>query len=662
MTAFSNRMPPVFLERYLKEWLELPDLNALASISGLNEREAEKAVIKHNEAKTGYKIRDLFCTKEARELRRDLLRMIARYAVTRIGKEMILTLTPSQDREELQRRFDDIRLSIELLRALGDEVTELRDRLKKAVITQLNLPKAPVLAVSTPKNEAIEQLIRATYGDFVTLTLIDSPDKAKELVSREDYILLIDEQEPSYAETGIIPKNSAELSEPCEVYPEFVVRNYVVKQGAIEALIEILEQFEILRDSMLFRDVSISDLKAASALIDDAKNEKVENISFDEVVLKYEAKISREAARIMRAGGNADEFRVYLEEILMEMADELMLRDDARLILRECAYDGLESGATAFEFARDGLEGLRQRYMREKAERRYYRLRNLAKQLEQYRDSIDTGIKRLFYLDFLIAIALFARDFELNIPELVDGGLGVEQGKNIFLKEEERQGGEKVVPVSYSVGKVKLGIFGATPHPIAILTGANSGGKTCLLNTLATSVILTGLGLPVPAERAEIPVMPLYLYRRKMIKKTGSFEYSMRALSRLFMREGGKVVLIDELEALTEPGAMGRIMASILNNLREDTLAVVITHLINEILPYISMRKIRVDGIEPEGLDDSGNIIVDRQPMFNHIGSSMPELVIKKLLVRVKRAELKAVYEEILDVLAKERAEVRSEI
>jgi len=140
-----------------------------------------------------------------------------------------------------------------------------------------------------------------------------------------------------------------------------------------------------------------------------------------------------------------------------------------------------------------------------------------------------------------------------------------------------------------------------------------------------------------------------------MIRKTGSFEYSMRALSRIFMREGGKVVLIDELEALTEPGAMGRIMASILNNLPKDTLAVVITHLIHEILPHISVEKVRVDGIESEGLDATGNIIVDRQPMFNHIGSSTPELVIKKLLGKVKKEDLKVVYEDIINVLKKER-------
>jgi len=271
---------------------------------------------------------------------------------------------------------------------------------------------------------------------------------------------------------------------------------------------------------------------------------------------------------------------------------------------------------------------------------------------------VSTALQGLVQLDVMLAIAAFSRDFGLTVPELVEGGLGVIAGRNPFLVDEARQGGEPVVPVSYAVGRVNIGLFGATPHPVTILTGANSGGKTCLLIMLASSLILTAYGLPVPAERAELPVVPLYLYRRKMIKKTGSFEYSMKALSRIFMRPGPKVVLIDELEALTEPGAMGRIMASVLNNLPKDTLAVMITHLIHELLPHINLKSVRVDGIESEGLDARGNILVDRQPRFNHIGSSTPELVIKKLLGHVRKKEkLRTVYEEILGVLAQDRAE-----
>ena len=344
-----------------------------------------------------------------------------------------------------------------------------------------------------------------------------------------------------------------------------------------------------------------------------------------------------------------------MSECLTFALNSTLTRGD-KDVLWECAYENLDSGLP-FEFSRVPMQRLRQGYNRKKAERRYYKLREFARQLERHREQVSTAIKKIFYLDFMLAVMQFSRDFKLNMPELSEEGLSVIMGRNIFLVDEELSGGEPVVPVSYSIGKTNLGIFGAAPHPVAILTGANSGGKTSLLIMLATSVILTELGLPVPAERAEIPLSPLYLYRRKMIKKTGSFEYSMRALSRIFMREGAKVVLIDELEALTEPGAMGRIMAAILNYMPKDTIAVVITHLIHELLPHISIEKVRVDGIESEGLDAAGNIIVDRQPMFSHIGSSTPELVIKKLLGRVKKKELKTVYEEIIKVLEVERGE-----
>jgi len=669
MTTFSSHSysSPPFLERYLNDSLSLPDFYSLATLLRVQKREAERLVIKHKERAAGCRIRDLFCTKETRELRREILEMLSLYAVTRIGREMILTLIPTQDREELQRRFTDIRTGIELVQLLGAEnVTRVREMLSKAEIKGIGIFKAPVVAV---QDRDIEQLIKSSYGDFVTVEFLDSTEKAEELVNRENSILLIGEHEHEheYDEPGIITKRVDDLSEPCEICPEFVVRSYVAKKSAIEVLIEILEQFEAIRNSELFKEVSIADLKAVLSLIsvgeaevkdkDRDKDKGAE--SFDEMILRYEEEINREAVRIMKTGGGAAEFRAYLDDILLQMADELMLKGEDRITLQESALD-LDAGEPPFEFRRDKIESLRLKYNRERGERSYYRLSELAKQLEQQREVVREGIKKLFYLDFMLATALFARDFELNPPELIDGGLGLEMGKNIFLKAEELKGGEKVVPVSYSIGEVKLGIFGATPHPVAILTGANSGGKTCLLNMLATSVILTELGLPVPAERAEIPLLPLYLYRRKMIKKTGSFEYSMRALGRIFMREGGKVVLIDELEALTEPGAMGRIMASILNNLPEGTLGVVITHLIHEILPHISMAKIRVDGIEAEGLDASGNIIVDRQPMFNHIGSSMPELVIKKLLGRVKNEKLRTVYEEIIDALATERAELGS--
>ncbi len=641
---------------YLRDAIEFSDLDALSSILGIKRKEAEKVVIRNKEDLAGYKVRDVFCTKETREIEKELLEILSTYAATKNGRDMVLTLTPSLDKEDLKRRFRAVRESENLKKLMGeDKIARVRETISKAGIEKMSFGRPPLIAIPS---RGIEAEIKENYGDFVHVELIDSAAKAEELLRKGNTILLIAEKEEEFDEPGIININIDDLSDPCVIFPEFVVNSFLAKKKAIEAIIDMLNKFEELKSSYPFNGLSIEDLEEVLALIKEieADGSKGET-RFDGIIYRHEEELNKEADRIMKSGGGVEEFKGYLEEVMVHMADELMLTEEDKNVLWESAYENLERGLP-FEFSRERMAQLRLMYAKKQGERRYYKLRESAKQLEKRGEVVSNAIKTLFYFDFMLSVIQFSRDFELNIPELTEEGLGLIMSRNIFLVSEELRGGEPVVPVSYSIGKVNSGIFGATPHPVAILTGANSGGKTCLLITLATSVILTELGLPVPAERAEIPLMPVYFYRRKMIKKTGSFEYSMRALSRIFMREGAKVVLIDELEALTEPGAMGWIMASILNNMPKDTLAVVITHLIHEILPHISTAKVRVDGIESEGLDAAGNIIVNRQPMFNHIGSSTPELVIRKLLGRVRNGELKAVYAEMIKVLEKEREEV----
>lgn len=648
---FSSLEIPQFMNPYLKDAVEFPDLDTLSSILGIKRAEAEKIVKRANEASAGYKVRDVFCTKETREVEKEILQILASYTTTKNGRDMVLTLTPSRDSAELQRRFRAVEESAKLQVLIGDaKIARMREIISDAELAKTSFGKAP-LVVS--RGTGIGAEIKRLYGEFVHVDIVNSTDKAKELLQKNDKILLLSEEEVE--EPGIVNITIDSLSDPCEIYPEFVANSFIAKKNLIRAIINLLREFDVLKDSYLFKYIQIDDLEMVLAVIEKVVSARSRGeTNFDDVIYRREEELNKEANRIMRSGGGVDEFKGYLEEVLVSMADELLIPNKDRNVLWESAYANLERGLP-FEFSRETIVQLRHRYDRKLGERRYHLLRESAMQLEQHREAVSHAIKLLFHFDFMLAVLRFSRDFQLNIPSICEDGFGVIAGRNLFLVSEELSGSEKVVPVSYSIGQADLGIFGATPLPVAILTGANSGGKTCLLIMLASSIILTELGLPVPAERAEIPLMPLYFYRRKMIKKTGSFEYSMRALSRIFMREGPKVVLIDELEALTEPGAMGRIMASILNNMPKDTLAVVITHLIHEILPHISMEKVRVDGIESEGLDATGNIIVDRQPMFSHIGSSTPELVIKKLLGKVRKEELRSVYKEIITVLEKER-------
>ena len=83
-------------------------------------------------------------------------------------------------------------------------------------------------------------------------------------------------------------------------------------------------------------------------------------------------------------------------------------------------------------------------------------------------------------------------------------------------------------------------------------------------------------------------------------------EQALKALIPVFADKQAKLILIDEFEALTEPGAAGRIVASIMNHIATgSSLVLLVTHLAAEILPHVKLP-IRVDGIEAIGIDAKG--------------------------------------------------------
>ena len=80
------------------------------------------------------------------------------------------------------------------------------------------------------------------------------------------------------------------------------------------------------------------------------------------------------------------------------------------------------------------------------------------------------------------------------------------------------------------------------------------------------------------------------------------------------------------------------------------SLFLLVSHLAYETLPHVKFP-VRVDGIEASGLDDKGDLLVDRQPRFDHIGSSTPKLIIMKLSKRSKTDAVKKLYDEVLSSL-----------
>ncbi|MHC1630737.1 MAG: P-loop NTPase family protein [Methanotrichaceae archaeon] len=169
-----------------------------------------------------------------------------------------------------------------------------------------------------------------------------------------------------------------------------------------------------------------------------------------------------------------------------------------------------------------------------------------------------------------------------------------------------------------------------------------------LLELMAQMVILAHMGMPVPAVSCKLSLFQEFYYfsKSKGTLGAGAFEATIRKFS-VVANKRKKLVLADELEAITEPGASAKIIASLLDELaRGESVAVFVSHLAEEVQRFVK-TKVRIDGIESQGLDQKNSLIVDRNPRYNHLARSTPELIIDSL-VRTTSGQEQMFYSRLL--------------
>jgi hypothetical protein len=270
-------------------------------------------------------------------------------------------------------------------------------------------------------------------------------------------------------------------------------------------------------------------------------------------------------------------------------------------------------------------------------------LLRLATKLADLKPLCETAIQRLIEHDMWYSIASWAMHYNATLPELVEHGIWFDQGSHLFIEGE-------VQPVNYGLGH-------AAPkgdrQSIALLTGANSGGKTTLLELVAHVAILAHMGLPVPAQHAEIGrVEALHVLAKSGgTQSAGALETTLVDLANVVSNAQPKLILADELEAITEPGAGARIIAGMLRAAQQQSNSsmVLVTHLAPAILDAYGDDDLRIDGIEAKGLDEHLELIVDRTPKRNCLARSTPELIVRRLVER-SSGDAKDVFRDILSL------------
>jgi hypothetical protein len=288
------------------------------------------------------------------------------------------------------------------------------------------------------------------------------------------------------------------------------------------------------------------------------------------------------------------------------------------------------------------VERLKNEFEKELIAETYLKSRDILRRIKTLLPKLEEEINLLYEVEFIRGLREVCKGW--NFPKLKEGFIAFELAENMFIQDPQ--------PISYFIGNLNtftsnINTKEEANRNVVVLTGANSGGKTSLLELIVQIQILTQMGLPVPAKNASIDVLDeIYFFKRKKLSYgAGAFESALKNFTSALVRDSKKLILIDEFEAITEPGAAVKMLSEFLRIGNEkDFYMVVVSHMGKE----LKLDFVRVDGIEASGLDDNLNLIVNRQPKFGVIGRSTPELVVERVF-RLSRGKRKEILRRILD-------------
>jgi DNA mismatch repair protein MutS2 len=632
--------------------LERGDVATLSRAPGISPGRAAR--VARGAIRTNYDDPGEFAaTPRARELYRDALSLVQERAVTDYATHRLETLYPSGSR---------------------DRIEDVRERSRRAMEREPDDAVLDALAGVEPLSEPTDLRIRdrclatqdaETYARArevipeVSVELVDDARKLSELARGYATVVVLDESFAGVDVEGDVRVEPDALDEPATVVPERTLAFFASNRDRLQAAARVhraagldspcdLDALETALASLdgdgeVRGDEELDRLTDAVDDIDAAVSEaeRVANDHLREAIEERDVTIEgTDLLSLVERGAGvdsllqrelADEYDAALEQARDALVGTLDLRDTESIARRAFGDDPtypVEHDESVVNRLRTELTAARdRRATRQKHE--------LAGDLAGMREDCEQLVERALELDVDLAIARFARDFDCTIPELGGDGFEIEGGRSPLLDVTF----EAVEPVDYEVSGVTL------------LSGVNSGGKTSILDLVALVVTLAHMGLPVPADRARVEPIGELQYHAKTqgTLDAGAFESTLREFGELttsVSEDRPVLVLVDELESITEPGASANIMAGILEALTErDATAVFVSHLASEIRETAA-TDIAVDGIAAEGIED-GALLVDRSPVKGQLARSTPELIVEKL-AEEEGGEDAAFYESLL--------------
>ncbi|MEC7228453.1 MAG: hypothetical protein VXV95_00175 [Candidatus Thermoplasmatota archaeon] len=631
--------------------LKSGDIGQIAEIDGVSPKRA-LALARSIAGDDG----QFLATKESVKLHQQLINQIANFTASPVTKSRLQLLTPISDAEPRRAK---IQSAMEFLLRQEKLANEISTHLKSVNTLKANMERYERVVVTQDGMEDLKKYCRVlnpsaseTWKDYTVFNKVTWLGKAAPSVTPEGWIVLGSNppKELVVPEMTLdwFKKNRQTLSALCEIITlvgsdegnnEFV--------AMISAGVEGLEQLPELLHSLLEE----GDTERAEVVKDQLWSycKELENQVNNEVEKAMnDAKLALSGAELLDALADGSGFQRRLKEATGHVIDNAMQHAVNKLseFMDGC---GIRCPPVIFtsewpaKIDRQVIEKVDENLEKRISSQKSDHIYNMAKKLGPLKVKCESAVRSLISNDQWLTIARWAKNYSCVMPKMVNHGIWVKNGRHILL-------GIEPDPVTYGLGKAASS---NDQQSLALLTGANSGGKTTLLELLAHTCILAHMGLPVPASDARVgKVDALHILAKAGgTQSAGALEQTLLELASVVSDPTPKLILADELEAITEPGAGARIIAGMLLAARaqKDTSMMLVTHLAPAIIEASGVDDFRVDGIEARGLDSELELIVDRTPIRNHLARSTPELIVKRLVER-SSGNAKSLFDDILQM------------
>ncbi len=681
----------------------------LAGIPGVGKKKALDLVQEAYTIREGISAFEVLKTEDIREIYFQILTIIQSYANSLFAKDK-LTLyypLPSSKADVINQRLLWFQQATELVsKCSKNQLMQLGQLLSNA--RPLRRGASPTLAtwrvVVTDNDDSFRQMQEFEVDKTSRLIRLKPGEKLDEYLKSYDYIIAALEMGgmSGLAEhAGNLDLLKTEFSQ-ADVSPESIISFYATNHetivaicsaakaltqlpsipalqrfiekldsSALEELVEIVGNITSSGDISIGADQDYDRLRTASqkfeTIVSETEiwaNDRIRTeVSNSQVVLEGDQIISILEASTSEAIG-AEQLRQYLPPQVFEIlvnalqASEDQLAKTLKLKRNELEWvDGIfsQSVSLPIQANQQHSSNLQNNIRRVMHFREHKLKKEIAQKLGRFDHIIKDAVQTLLDFDVFQAFGQFARDYHLSVPLINTNGVGLafEKGRNIFLTHQALEGKLEVEPVSYSIGENRWQPDDTAGERVVLLSGANSGGKSCLLQNIIQIAILAQMGMLVPAFKAEVGIFDeLYYYSKATgMLSAGAFESSLNNLANIVLSDSSKLACFDEWEASTEPGAAAKVVAAVLELFSENqnSCVIFVSHLAEDIT-QLSQTSIRVDGIEATGLDPQLNLIVNRSPQFGKIAKSTPELIVERLF-RSATDRKRAIFQRILELV-----------